>query len=138
MTPTLPGLYFENRAGEVRKDPDGFLRTTWGSHQRTLPATQAVFENMLRALRQFGLSRILVDQTRMVPFTPEEQQWITREWMPRAVLGGYRYGAVVVSTNVLARLATAFITTAVQGLPLVYRSFDAEDEARRWLQQQPG
>ena len=137
MNPSLPSLYFENSAGEVLTDPAGFLRTNWSGQRRTLPATQAVFENMLRALQRHGLSRILVDQSQMVPFTSEEQQWIAREWLPRAVQGGYRYGAVVVSPNVLVRLATAFITTTVLGLPLVYRSFDAAAEARRWLLQQP-
>jgi hypothetical protein len=39
---------------------------------------------------------------------------------------------------VLVRLATAYVTTHVQGLPLAYRSFDTETEAVRWLLDQPG
>jgi hypothetical protein len=45
---------------------------------------------------------------------------------------------VVVSPDVLVRLATAFVTTNVQGLPLVYRTFDTEAQAMQWLAQQPG
>ncbi|WP_046243895.1 hypothetical protein [Hymenobacter terrenus] len=71
----------------------------------------------------------------MRSFTAAEQQWVAHKWLPRAVEGGYRRGAVVVSPNVLVRLATAYVTTNVQGLPLVYRSFDSEAEAVRWLLQ---
>lgn len=74
---------------------------------------------MLPALRQYGWSRIFINQAQMTPFTPGEQQWIVREWLPRAVQSGYRTGAVVVSAVVLVRLATAFVTTNIQGLPLL-------------------
>jgi hypothetical protein len=137
MPTALPSLYFENTAGEVLTDPTGFLRTNWSSQKRNPEATRAIFDNMLRVLQQRGWSRILVNQQHMIPFTPEEQQWIAHEWLPRAVLAGYRHGAVVVSPNVLVRLATAFVTTSIQGMPLTYRSFDADMDARRWLELQP-
>jgi hypothetical protein len=44
---------------------------------------------------------------------------------------------VLVSSNVLVRLATAFVTTSIKGLPLAYRSFDTDTDARRWLELQP-
>ncbi|GAB3859401.1 hypothetical protein GCM10028822_35890 [Hymenobacter terrigena] len=137
MPSLLPSLYFENAAGEVLTDPAGFLRTNWSSHKRSPEATRAIFENMLRALQQRGWSRILINQQAMIPFTPEEQRWIAHEWLPRAVQAGYRHGAVVVSPNVLVRLATAFVTTSIQGMPLVYRSFDTVANAQRWLVLQP-
>jgi hypothetical protein len=137
MLSPLPSLYFENSAGEVLTDPAGFLRTNWSSHRRSPEATRAIFENMLRGLQHRGWSRILVNQLEMSPLTPGEQRWIASEWLPRAVQGGYRHGAVVVSPNVLVRLATAFVTTSIHGLPLTYRSFDSDAEARRWLLQQP-
>lgn len=74
----------------------------------------------------------------MQPFSQSEQHWVAHDWRPRAVReGGYRHGAVLVSPNVLVRLATAYVTSHVQGLPLVYRSFDADADAGRWLPQQP-
>ncbi|MDB5268563.1 MAG: hypothetical protein JWP58_1603 [Hymenobacter sp.] len=137
MPSPLPSLYFENSAGEVLTAPAGFLRTNWSSQKRNSESTRAIFENMLRALQHRGWSRILVNQQHMIPFTPDEQRWIAHEWLPRAVQAGYRHGAVVVSPNVLVRLATAFVTTSIQGMPLVYRSFDTDTDARRWLDLQP-
>jgi hypothetical protein len=130
---TLPVL-FENAAGRLRKDPTGFLRVTWEAGKRTLADTSALFMAMTNALLQYQWSRILVDQVHMQPFTAQEQHWIAQEWLPHAVQeGGYRFGAVVVSTNQFTRLATAFITISVQGLPILYRSFDQEEQAVSWI-----
>lgn len=129
---------FTNLAGCLQADPAGFLGITWSGQPRSLAATQELFEQLLRQLQTTRHSRVLINQTQMLPFSPSEQQWIAANWLPRAVgPGGYRHGAVLVSRTVLARLATAYITTYVQGLPLVYRSFDSEAAAVRWLLSQP-
>ncbi|TGE27705.1 hypothetical protein [Hymenobacter metallicola] len=133
-----PKLYFENTAARLLQDPQGFLRVSWSAQERRLEETQAVFTHMRLALVRFNWSRILVDQRVMPPFTAAEQQWIAQQWLPLAVQeGGYRHGAVVVSTEVMVRLATSFITTQVLGLPLVYRSFEREADAQQWLLGQP-
>lgn len=130
-------LLFANAAGQLLADPAGFLRVTWTTQPRTLAEAQALFSSMGTALHQRGWSRILINQVTMRPFSADEQQWISQQWLPLAVRSGYRTGAVVVSTDIFARLATSLITTSVGGLPLRYRSFDQETEARAWLRQQP-
>ena len=130
-------LLFTNSAGQLLADPAGFLRVNWGRDARSLAATQALFEQVLAALQRHRWSCILINQTAMLPFSPVEQQWVSTDWLPRAVReGGYRHGAVVVSPAVLVRLATAFVTTNVQGLPLTYRTFDTDAQATAWLAQQ--
>lgn len=131
-------VYFENAAGRVLTDPAGFLRVVWSSRPRGPRDAEALFNSMTRALQQQRWSRILINQLTMHRFTPQEQAWVAQQWLPHAVReGGYRYGAVLVSPDVLTRLATAYITTQIQGLPLVYHSFDDEAAAVQWLLQQP-
>jgi len=138
ITERVPRLYFQNNAGRILLDPAGFLRAVWGRGPRTLADTRGLFTHMQRALQEHGWSRILVNQLSMQPFSPEEQHWVAHEWLPQGVgVGGYRHGAVIVSPEVLVRLATAYVTTHVQGLPLTYRSFEAESTAVHWLLQQP-
>jgi len=129
--------FFENNAGHLIEDQGGFLRVYWDNKGRTIADSQALFAQMLMMLRRRNWGRILINQVGMQPFTSEEQQWVAHEWLPKAVReGGYRFGAVVVSPQVLTRLATAYITTQVVGLPLTYRSFEEEREATAWLKQQ--
>ena len=138
MSPATPLLLFKNNAGQLLADSAGFLRVNWAAQPRTLAETRALFGSMQRELQQHRWSRILINQVGMAPFTQAEQQWVAHEWLPQAVqVGGYRHGAVVVSHDVLVRLATAYVTTNVQGLPLTYRSFDRDADAVQWLTQQP-
>lgn len=135
--PAESTLIFSNTAGRLLADPANFLRAHWSDQPRTLADTQALFTNMTQALLRRGWSRILVNQVTMPSFSPAEQQWISKEWLPHAVQqGGYRTGAVVVSTDTYTRLATAYITTSVGGLSVRYRSFDTEPEAVAWLLRQ--
>lgn len=133
-----PALFFENNAGQLLQDPAGFLRINWSTRARTLPELQDFCEHMLLAMQRNRWARALGNQREMTPFSAPEQQWVTQQWLPRMVReGGYRFGALIVSPNVMVRLATAYVTTNVQGLPLVYRSFETETAALQWLLQQP-
>lgn len=133
----LPAIYFRNAAGQLLEDAAGFLRVNWSSNLYRPEEVRALFTHMAYALRRNSWSRVLINQIGMRAFSQEEQQWITQEWLPVAVQAGYRHGAVVVSEDVMVRLATAYITTQVNNMPLIYRSFINESEALQWLLQQP-
>ncbi|RTQ48542.1 hypothetical protein EJV47_16350 [Hymenobacter gummosus] len=131
--------YFENAAARLSEDAAGFVHLYWKAAPRTFGDTQVVFTHLAEVLRRRGWGRVLINQQVMLPFSVEEQRWIAEQWLPRAVQeAGYRFGAVVVARDVLTRLATAYVTTHVQGLPLVYRSFETEAEAEAWLGAQAG
>ena len=137
-TERVPPFFFENNAGQLLEDPAGLLRINWSTRARTLPELQDFCEHILLAMQRNRWARALGNQRDMTPFSPAEQQWIAQHWLPRMVReGGYRFGALVVSPHVMVRLATAYVTTNVQGLPLVYRSCETETEALQWLLQQP-
>jgi hypothetical protein len=140
QAPAISLVLLQNNAGQVIVDPAGFLRMHWSDQPRVFTETRAMFATVAGALARYEWGRILINQVNMRPFSPQEQEWISQQWLPEAVrTSGYRFGAVVVATNVLTRLATAYVTTSFSDLPLRYRSFDAgrEAEAITWLTQQP-
>jgi hypothetical protein len=70
----------------------------------------------------------------MKAFSPTEERWMITEWLPQAVQeNGYRYGAIVVAHNVFARLATANLVLSSRQLKHVYRNFERDEEAIKWL-----
>lgn len=87
-----------------------------------------MFTHLQLSRRRRDWSRVLVGQRATRPFSSEYQAWIARKWLPTAM---------VLSPEVLVRLATTYITTQVQCLPVVYRSFGTIAAARTWLLQQP-
>ncbi|AMR27690.1 hypothetical protein A0257_11670 [Hymenobacter psoromatis] len=136
LAPT-PTVFFENVAGQILVQPAGYLCSSWSANPRTLAETQALLLHLSQGLKHFGWTKALSNQMQMPPFSTEEQAWITQEWLPHAVHdAGYHVGAIILAANLYARLATAFVTTNVRGLPVRYRSFDDEAEATAWLLRQ--
>lgn len=132
-------LLFENIAGQVLADPAGYLRLVWSGQPRQLADTQQLLQAVAAQLAQRRWGRVLADQTHMRPFTPDEQRWVSQQWLPHeARASGYRAGAILVASSVLSRLATAYITSSSpENAFLRYRSFDDEQTATEWLLRQP-
>ena len=127
-------LYFQNSSGRVWEEPAGYLRLEYLPGTRTADQFRALLTHTAQALVRRHWSKILVDQRQMTPYSPVEQEWMTSQWLPRAVNEyGYRHGAVLVAHDVFARLAMTQLMMASWGLPHVYRTFEAEQEAVAWL-----
>ena len=134
MQQVARSLYFENNVGRIWEEPHGFLRLEYRAGARELLQFRALLTHMAQALARRRWEKALVDQREMAPFSPAEHDWMTNEWLPRAVKeSGYRYGAVLVAHNVFARLAMTQFVMATRDLPHVYRTFEKEDEAVTWL-----
>ncbi|GAB2857469.1 hypothetical protein GCM10027044_16720 [Hymenobacter ruber] len=132
----IPGrsLYFENSAGRIWEEPAGFIRLEYRAGVREAVQFRALLTHAAQAMKRRNWDKMLVDQRDMSPFNPSEQDWMTNEWLPRAVHeSGYRYGAIVVAHNVFTRLATNQFIMASRSLPHTYRTFEADDAAAAWL-----
>jgi hypothetical protein len=127
-------LYFENSIGRIWEEPDNYLRLEYRPGVRDAVQFRALLTHTAQALARQGWSKILVDQRNMTPFSPNERDWMTDEWLPRAVNEhGYRYGAVLVARDVFARLAMNQFVMATRNLPHTYRTFEDEEAALAWL-----
>ncbi|GAB3590088.1 hypothetical protein [Hymenobacter daeguensis] len=137
MPKTKRSLYFENGSGRVWEEPEGYLRLEYFAGPREAVQFRALLTHTAQAMSRRQWGRMLIDQREMAPFNPSEQDWMTNEWLPRAVTEhGYRYGAILVAHNVFARLATNQFVMASRNLPHLYRTFETEETAAAWLLEQ--
>ncbi|SHM12207.1 hypothetical protein [Hymenobacter psychrotolerans] len=138
LPPSANRLYFENAAGRVEEDVDGYVRLTYHPGRREMAVWQGLLQHTKRLLTRQAGGLMMVDQQQMTAFTPQEQAWLTEQWLPQALVeGGYRFGAVVQARDVFARLAMDSIRLQVQHLQLEYRYFPDEAAARAWLLSRP-
>ncbi|QIL75240.1 hypothetical protein [Hymenobacter sp. HDW8] len=130
-------IYYENPIGRAVEDPMGFARLTYQPGLRSFDEFKDLLRHVMKLLIRQQDGCLLIDQRVMTPFTPEEQEYVIQQWLPRLVEeGGYRYGAVLVAQNVFARLATATVISAVRDLSITYQYFEQEAEAITWLMSQ--
>jgi hypothetical protein len=106
------------------------LTVVW-KRQATSAQLRALLDRLLELLRLYKVDKILGDDTALPLIEPEDQIWIARDWMPRAVAAGLKLAANKSPEAYFGRLAVETIK-ANQSV-LAIRSFDHFDDARRWL-----
>lgn len=134
FTSAPPALYFENQAGRLLADAQGFVRLEWLPGSTDATAVQAVFEQALLLLKNTGWGRMLINQRHLTPFAPALVHWLLTDWFVRATPGHYRRGAILSADNVFARLATTdMVAQARSQHHMLYQYFEAEPAAISWL-----
>ena len=85
---------------------------------------QAVLDAIIRALRHHHGSRWLLDGRKMKASKRADQDWIARNWLPRAAAAGLKLAAIVQPTGCATRVAE-------NGIDL--RFFATVEMAAEWL-----
>ncbi|MCC3153979.1 hypothetical protein Q3A66_13555 [Hymenobacter sp. BT770] len=127
------GLYFQNAAGKLSHNPAGFVRLVWSSERATLEAIKAIYEQALALLLNSGSRKILSDHGQRAPLSGPAQEWLTQNWMPRAISQARaRYCAIVEGADPMHRLSTqSVVASSPSGL--VFQRFSSVEEAQAWL-----
>jgi len=104
---------------------------TW---KRYATSTQLRFihEYVLDLLRQRKLIKLLEDQTSLATIHSEDQDWIAKDWMPRAVAAGLHAIAAKSPTSYFGNLSVSHIHARAPK-SLAIRAFTDLDDCRQWL-----
>ncbi len=135
--PLLPrpqeALIFENAAGKLFYQPAGYARLAWAAERLPLATIQASYEQLLQLLQSTGVRRILSDHGQRAPLPIAAQEWLTTNWIPRAIsLANTRHCAIVEGADPLHRLSTQSIVSSAP-LGFHFQRFDDFDAADTWL-----
>lgn len=133
--PDAPSLYFHNALGRVLLHASaGYVRIEWQAAPMTSLELRAVYEHTLSLLRREGLTRVLTDHRDMPPYTAADRDWLTTQWVPRAVAEvGYRRCAIVQAHAVFNHLATKQMVQELSSGPLEIQYFAEAEPAMAWL-----
>ncbi|GAA4028128.1 hypothetical protein GCM10022409_10210 [Hymenobacter glaciei] len=134
LAPTSPTLYFNNALGRVYDYSPDYVRIDWQTAPVTHQDLRAVYEHTLHLLKRSGLRRVLSDHRLMPPYTPEDRDWLLREWVPRAIAeAGYSHCAVVQAHEAANRQTTQQLVEEAGKTALVVQCFAALHPALTWL-----
>ena len=137
MSSASSRTYFENAAGRLSEQPTGGSGYVLVEHHpgpRRLSDLQTLLGHAKQLLARRGWHKMLGDQRHMVPFTVDEQDWVTTCWLnvSRQSTGAW-FGAVVLPAEMYAQLPADVAETPGQAAAMTYRLFDDPDQARAWL-----
>jgi len=126
-------LFFQNQAGKLYYQPAGYVRLAWAAERQALEVIQAFYEQALALLQSTGVRRILSDHGQRAPLPAAAQEWLTTNWIPRAMSQTRtQHCAVVEGANPIHRLALqSVVSTAPTGF--LFKRFDNFIAADAWL-----
>ena len=93
----------------------------------------AALEAGLRALTEHRGTRWLADCRNQKAIQQPVQDWIDRDWFPRALAAGLKRMAVVIAKSGLARMNLEDVLGRVPATKLDVGYFAAVENAREWL-----
>jgi hypothetical protein len=97
----------------------------------------ALDEQVLTLIRETKSTRILCDIERFVLIGNADQIWLNGDWLPRAMVAGLRYCAMVTPVYLFNQVAVQNVTEGIDDRVLRVDFFDSASAARLWLQRIP-
>ncbi|MES2732011.1 MAG: hypothetical protein V4714_09690 [Bacteroidota bacterium] len=87
----------------------------------------------LKLLNQTNCSRFLINNKELRGPWQQANEWIAVELTPKAIAGGLRYYAHVVSPDLFGAMSVNDLEKRVEGVGFVMRVFKEMDAAQDWL-----
>jgi hypothetical protein len=84
-------------------------------------------------LREHGAFKWLSDNRAINAHSPEDTLWINAEWLPRAVEAGWKFWALVVPDDFIARINMKEFVDSFYEMGVRIMVFVDPDEAMNWL-----
>ena len=109
-------------------------------HTIRKPVAGDVFRSVMTegadALEEHKAIKWLSDDRRNSMLPPDDMDWASANWRPRVISAGWKFWALVVPEEMLARftMQRAVNTAFEEGLRI--QAFSKLDEAKTWLEQQ--
>ena len=90
-----------------------------------------IHEKLLGLIAEHGTQKVLGDDTGLSAIHPRDQEWILKDWFPRAFRAGLKAAASKRPSGYFGRVSTAYIQSRAE--ELVHQDFDDLASAREWL-----
>ena len=91
-----------------------------------------IHEVLIEMIQQYGIRKILGDDTDLPVVHAEDQRWIIRDWVPRAEAAGLRAVAATTSLSFFGMLSISNIHSQLPD-SIAIKQFSNIIAARKWL-----
>jgi hypothetical protein len=126
-------MLYINEPHLILSSEDGYIKARWlGSYSEE--SFRQGLEKVLELIEQKKTAFYLINVTKSKVISPDEQNWMTQNWSPRAYLAGLRKKAFIVPQDVATQMAVRS-STALPEPGIANGYFDNELAAIEWLKQ---
>ncbi len=127
--------YFEKDFAKISYCPSGHHVF----HEWLIPPTVLEFKEgcnqLVEAFKHFKTGKLIVDTREQGTVAGELLEWMTTDWITRAIAAGHTHSAVIIPSDVFASMSVDEIMDTVSK-QITSRHFDTVDDALDWITQQ--
>jgi hypothetical protein len=121
---TIYNIYFDEKLNSVIMEWNGYA---------TSEKFKEGTELMLNLLVKHNANKVLADIKNMTLIGSEEQKWLEKSFIPRAIEFGFKAVAMIKPDNYFNKVAVETVSYKVNKEKLNISFFDNVTEAKEWL-----
>jgi hypothetical protein len=131
-------VYLDTPIAMVRWDPvNRFVHIEWRNFAYG-DEYRLVHELILKALGDHTSAKVLADARQMRAAPQEDQEWLLKDWIPRAGKAGLKHMALVLPKSALGQMTLQRIVEGTTGSKRLVSNdgtsyFESVDDAKNWL-----
>ncbi len=123
-TETPYHILYDEKLGAVVMDWDGYA---------TSEQFREGTELMLNVMMRYKTGKVLANIKDMILIGREDQDWLEKTFLPRAISFGFRFIAIIRPDNYFNNVAVESISYKIDKEKLGLQFFDSKTEAISWL-----
>lgn len=78
---------------------------------------------------------MIADNSKAKGISSDDEEWMTKDWFPRAIAAGFRNSAVIVGTDLFRTMAVTSIVNELDKDSFTAQYFDDFFKAKSWIRQ---
>lgn len=90
----------------------------------------------LQLLKEKGANAMIADNSKGKGISTDDEEWMTKDWFPRAIAAGFRISAVIVGADMFRTMAVKSIVNELDQDTFSVQYFDEFFKAKSWIRQQ--
>ena len=127
-------VFFQERFVSVEYNTEhNWIEVIWNSYQNA-DQLKLGMDKVLELLSQKSLSKVFMDMRAIKGTFTDANEWIAKEWLPKANKAGFRYGVLTCSDDVFTKFATDELIKMVGNSQI--KTFCNVDQGKAWLIEQ--
>lgn len=108
-------------------------KTVMGTFKGFLETTEhkAIGNEVLNVALKNRTTKLIIDTSKLQVIRKETQQWIEKDWFPRASGTGIRYMAFIIPSDALGKMSTQSVNQKAGSIEIQYT--DSIESAKKWI-----
>lgn len=111
------------------------IQTFWKGIYVNEERLRGILNEIIKVLGEMNSSVIIADARQMYIIRPEDQEWILKDWYPRAIAAGFRYQGLILNKDSFSELAIKKIVEEYDAATITTQYFDSPSSALDWVRE---